>query len=97
MLLALCRSGVVNMKPRSAFGVTTDSVINCVDCIARTSCTSDDRFVLAAFCSSRLSNCHCPYSTRQKRCRQCQPSSGTSAVFLSVIVLVSDAIISGQG
>jgi hypothetical protein len=58
MALALCKSGVISMKPMSAFGVTIPSVSNCVESIARTSCTSDARFVFAAFCSSRLSNCH---------------------------------------
>ena len=52
ILFASCRSGVISMKPTSAFGVTMLSVSNCVDSIARTSCTSEERVVLAAFCSS---------------------------------------------
>ena len=40
------------MKARSAFGVTTLSVSNCVDSSARTSCTSEESRVLATICSS---------------------------------------------
>ena len=48
----------------SAFGVTMPSVSNCVESIARTSFTSEVRFVFASFCSARLSICHWPCSTR---------------------------------
>ena len=71
------------MKPRSAFGVTTLSVSNCVDSSARTSCTSDESAIFAFRCSSGAEQLPLPKLDPVKEMQAMPALLGTAQLFVA--------------